>query len=69
MNSDKLNIAVDIAKVKLYFFSALAGGIWFQLSSKMNLYNIILSIVFITSVVGVVKNLLLLGKYEKEIKK
>ena len=63
--SEDLKIAVDIAKTKLYFFSALAGSVWVQLTTEVSFPSVIMSVAFIGSMIGVIKNLLLLGKYEK----
>ena len=60
-----LKIAVDIAKTKLYFFSALAGSAWLNFSLKISLSDVTMMMVFVISALGVAKNLLLLGKYEK----
>ena len=68
MSAEKLKMAIDIAKTKLYFFSAVAGGVWFKLSLEATLYNAVMYFVFIASLAGVFKNLLLLGQYEKRLR-
>jgi multisubunit Na+/H+ antiporter MnhF subunit len=68
MDKDSLKIAVDIAKTKLAFFSAVAGGIWFKIDLSLDVVNVIMVLAFVASVGGVFKNLLLLGRYERMLR-
>ena len=68
MDKEALKIAVDIAKTKLAFFSAVAGGVWIKIDLDPTLLNAILVVVFLASLIGVLKNLFLVGEYEKELK-